>query len=190
VKHAACLALALTLCAVGMSRAEDKTPPGNYEHLKKLEPLIGTWTGAWDSSQDRPTAGLKKGEKLTLTVTWKWEVNKSAILLRYTIGRPESAPVWGSTWLIGWDTANKRIVCISFEATGGHARVDEWEIQGDKVSFKGKGSLPAGNKTAFTMVFSDIKKDSCVTQMIDLMYDGKKQPDLHYKVALKRAQAR
>ena len=131
---AACLALALTLCAVGMSRAEDKAPPGNYEHLKKLEPLIGTWTGAWDSSQDRPTAGLKKGEELTLTVTWKWEVNKSAISLRYAVGRPESDPVWGSIWLIGWDTANKRIICTSFEATGGHARADDWEIQGDKHS--------------------------------------------------------
>jgi hypothetical protein len=190
VKYAACLALALTLCAVGMSGAEDKAPPGNYEHLIKLEPLIGTWTGEWDSSQDRPTARLKKGEKLTLTVTFKWEVHKSAISVHYAIGRPDSDPVWKSTWLIGWDTANKRIVCIGFESTGGHAMTHDWEIEGDKVTFKGKGSLPAGNKTAFTMVFSDIKKDSCVTQMIDLTYDGKKQPDLHYKSTLKRAKAR
>ncbi len=50
---------------------------------------------------------------------------------------------------MSWDTANKRIVSIAFEATGGHARADDWEIQRDKVTFKGKGSLPAGNKTAF-----------------------------------------
>ena len=139
-----------------MSDAADKAPLGNYEHLKNLEPLIGTWVGEWDIPQDRPTANITKGN-YTLTVTWKWEVFKSAISLNYAVGQPGSAPVWESTWLIGWDTANKRIICTSFEATGGHARADDWEIQGDKVAFKGKGSLPAGNKTAWTMVFSDIK---------------------------------
>jgi hypothetical protein len=179
----------VTLCAVALSRAEDNTPPGNYEHLKKLEPLIGTWTGEWVSSQDRPTANLKKGEKLVLTVTYKWDVHKNAILNRHAIGRPDSDPVWQSAWLIGWDTANKRIVSFAFESTGGHAMTEDWEIQGDKVTFKGKGSLPAGSKTAFTMVISDIKKDSCATQMIDLTVDGKKQPDDN-KVTLKQAEAR
>src|SRR5262249_21201123 len=79
VKYAACLALALTLCAVGLSRAEDKALPGNYEHLKKLEPLIGTWTGEFVAPHDHPTANIKKGDKLTLTLTYKWDLNKSAI---------------------------------------------------------------------------------------------------------------
>ena len=57
------------------------TPPGNYEHLKQLEPLIGAWTGEWVLSQDRPTAGIKKGKNLPVTVTYKWDVNKSAILI-------------------------------------------------------------------------------------------------------------
>jgi hypothetical protein len=189
MKYAACLALALTLCAVGLSRAAEKAPPGNYEHLKKLEPLIGTWTGEWVAPQDRPDMNLKKGDKVPLTVTYKWDVNKSAILNHQTIGRPESAPVWQSTWLIGWDTANKRVVSFAFESTGGHAVTGDWEIQGDKVTFKGRGSDPAGKKTNFTMVISDIKKDSCVTQMIDLTVDGKKQPGSN-KATLKRAQAK
>jgi hypothetical protein len=62
-------------------------------------------------------------------------------------------------------------------------------IRGDKVSFKGNGSLPAGNKTTWTMAYSDITKDSCVHQMFDLTVDGKKVPG-HSKVALKRAKAR
>jgi hypothetical protein len=171
-----------------MSGAEDRAPRGNYEHLKNLEPLIGTWTGERAFTQDSPTANIKKG-KYTFTVTFKWDVNKSAILSRHSIGRPGAAPVWGSIWLIGWDTANKRILCTGFEYTGGHAITHDWEIRGDKVSFKGKGSLPAGNKTAWTMVFSDITKDSCVYQLTDMTVDGKKVPG-HSKVALKRARAR
>ena len=173
-----------------MSDAADKAPPGNYEHLKQLEPLIGTWTGEWDTSQDRPTAGLKKGEELTVTVTWKWEVFKSAISINYAVGRPGSDPFYGSTWLIGWDTANKRIVAIGFEATGGHAKVDDWEILGDKVTFKGKGSLPAGNKTSWTMVYSDIKQDSCTTYLTDMLVDGKEQPGHHLKSTLKRVESK
>ena len=65
----------------------------------------------------------------------------------------------------------------------------DWEIQGDKVTAKGKGSDPFGRKTTFTMVISDIKKDSCVRQMIDVIIDGKKQPDFA-EVTMKRAQAR
>jgi len=58
------------------------------------------------------------------------------------------------------------------------------------VTFKGKGSLPDGRKTAWTMVYSDIKKDSCVTQLTDMTVDGKKEPGHHFKVALKRAKAK
>ena len=57
--YAACLTLAVTLCAVGMCGAGDKGLPGNYEHLKKLEPLIGTWAGEFVASQDHPTANIK-----------------------------------------------------------------------------------------------------------------------------------
>ena len=66
----------------------------------------------------------------------------------------------------------------------------DWKIQGDKVTFKGKGSLPAGNKTAWTMAYSDIKKDSCVWQLTDLTVDGKKEPGHHFKWTLKRAKAK
>jgi hypothetical protein len=186
---AACLALALTLCAVGMSSAQDNAPLGNYQHLKKLEPLIGTWTGEFVSPHDWPTAYIKKGDKITLTLTYKWNLNMSVISNNNAMGQPGSDPFWQSTWLIGWDTANKRIVSFSFENTGGHQVVDDWEIQGDKVTAKGEGSDPFGRKTTFTMVISDIKKDSCEWQMIDVTMDGKKQPDFA-KVTLNRAQAK
>lgn len=166
------------------------SPTGNYEHLKGFEPLIGTWIGEWDSSRDRPTAGLRKGEELILTVTWKWEVHKCAISLHYAVGRSDSDPSWKSIWLIGWDTANKCIICTTFETTGGHARVDDWEIQVDKVTFKGEGSLPAGNKTAWTMVYSDIKKDSCIMDLTDMLVDGREQPGHHLKSMLKRVEAK
>jgi len=185
---AAWLALALPLCAVGPSRAEDKAPHGNYEHLKKLEPLIGTWSGEFVAPYDHPTANIKKGDKLTLTVTYKWDLNKSAISNHQTIGRPDSDPVWQSTWLIGWDTANKRIVSFSFESTGGHAVADDCEVRDDKVTLKGKGTDPYGKKTTFTMVISDVKKDSCVRQMLDVTVDGKKLPD--NKMTLKRVKAK
>src|SRR4051812_35355438 len=106
----ACLALALSLCVVGMSGAEDKRLPGNYEHLKKLEPLIGTWTGEFVSPHDWPTANVKKGDKLTHTLTYKWDLDKGIISNHQTWGQPGADPVWLSTWLIGWDTGNKRIV--------------------------------------------------------------------------------
>lgn len=165
-------------------------PPGNYEHLKQFEPLIGTWTMESVVPEDRPTANMKKGQKLTLTVTWKWDVNKSAILHQNTVGEPGSAPVWGCTYIIGWDTANKCIVAYGFEATGGSAVIRDWEFEGDKVTGKAKGSLPAGNKTEWTMAISDIKKDSLVSELTDMRVDGKAEPGFHNKATLKRAEAR
>ena len=187
--YAACLALALTLCAVGMSRAEDQGLPGNYEHLKNLEPLIGTWTGEFVAPNDHPTANIQKGDKLTWTSTYKWYLDKSTIWNHNTMGQPGSDPVWQGTFFIGWDTGNKRIACFAFENTGGHQVVDDWEIQGDKVTAKGKGSDPFGRKTTFTVVISDIKKDSCVREITDITIDGKKQSDFA-KVTLKRAKAK
>jgi hypothetical protein len=187
--YTASLALALSLCVVGMSRAEDQAQLGNYKHLKKLEPLIGTWTGEFVSRQDWPTANIKNGDKLTMTSTYKWDLNQSVISNHQAMGVPGSDPVWQATFLIGWDTAHKRIVCYAFENTGGHQVIDDWEIQGDKVTAKGKGSDPSGRKTTFTMVVSDIKKDSCVRQTIDITMDGKKHADFA-KVPMKRAQAK
>ena len=164
-------------------------PLGNYEHLKELEPLIGAWTGEFVSPTDWPTANFKKGDKITFTSTYQWDLDKSVISDRLTFGAPGSDPFWQSTWLIGWDTGNKRVACFAFESTGGHQVIDDWEIQGDKVTAKGKGSDPFGRKTTFTMVVSDITKDSCVRQFIDATMDGKKQPDFA-RVTLKRAQPR
>jgi hypothetical protein len=189
VKYAACLALALPLCAVGPSRAEDKGLPGNYKDLKKLEPLIGAWSAEFVAPFDWPTANVKKGNKLTHTMSFKWDLNKSIISHRQAFVPPKSAPIWQSHWLIGWDTGNKRITCFAFENTGGHQVIDNWEIKGDKVTFKGKGTDPYGNKTTFTGVISDIKKDSFVWQMIDVTIAGKKRP-VPTKETLKRAKAR
>jgi hypothetical protein len=187
--YASYLALALTLCAVGVARAADQGLPGNYEHLKKLEPLIGTWTGEFVSPHDWPTANIKKGDKLTFTMSYKWDLDKSIIVNHHTMGVPGSDPVWQGTFFIGWDTANKRIVAFAFETTGGHQVVDDWAIQADKVTAKGKGSDPFGRKTTFTVVISDITKESCLREAIDVTIDGKKQPDFA-KVTLKRVPAK
>src|SRR5439155_22992083 len=106
-----------------------------------------------------------------------------------TIGQPGTAPIWQATCLSGWDTGNKPSVCFAFENTASHQVIDDWESKGNKVTLKGKGSDTFGRKTTFTMVISDIKKDSCVRQMIDVTIDGKKQPDFA-EVTLKRAQAK
>ena len=67
--------------------------------------------------------------------------------------------------------------------------IDDWEVKGDKVAFKGKGTDPFGNKTTFTGLISDVKKDSFVWQMIDVTIDGKKRGDSD-KATLKRTQAK
>lgn len=189
MQYAACLALALTLCHGNLSRAEDTPMPlGNYEHLKQLEPLIGTWSGEFVSPHDWPTANIKQGDKLTWTSTYKWHLDRSSIWNHNTMGQPGADPVWQGTFFIGWDTLNKRIVCFAFENTGGHQVIDDWEIQGDQVMAKGKGSDPFGRKTTFTVVISDIKQDSCVREHIDVFIEGKKQPDS--KWTLKRAAAK
>ena len=172
-----------------MSDAAANAPLGNYEHLKKLEHLIGTWSGEFVSPTDWPTANLKKGDKITFTSTYKWELNRSVIADQLSFGVPGSDPFWQATWLIGWDTTNKRIVCFAFETTGGHQVIDDWDIQSDKVTAKGKGTDPFGNKATFTLVISDIKKDSFVFQTIDVTIDGKKRDD-GAKLSLKRVKAK
>jgi hypothetical protein len=189
VKYAACLALALPLCAVGTSGAGNKGLPGNYEDLKKLEPLIGIWSAEFVAPYDWPTANVKKGDNLTHTMSFKWDLNKSIISHRQAFVPPKSDPIWQSTWLIGWDSGKKRIACFAFESTGGHQVIDDWEVKSDKVTFKGKGTDPFGNKTTFTGVISDLKKDSFVWQMIDVTIDGKKRPDSD-KLTIKRVQAK
>src|SRR5688572_26229619 len=127
MEYAAYFALALTLFAVSVSRAADKGLPGNYEHLKEFEPRIGTCTGEFVAEYDHPTANVKKGDKLIHTLSFQWDLIKSVIVNRNTMAPPGADPIWESTWLIGWDTENKRIVAYAFETTGGHGIIDRWE---------------------------------------------------------------
>ncbi|MCI0460935.1 MAG: hypothetical protein L0Z62_28635 [Gemmataceae bacterium] len=174
MKHMTGLAVVVVLGVVGLSQGQGKATPSNYEHLKQLEWLIGTHTDETVAKKDEPGA-VKKGDKLTWTLSYKWALNKNAIQTSLTI-KTKSATVWERAGMIGWDTANKQLVSGAFNSAGGHAMAI-WSSKDGKWYIKGKGSNGEGKSTSSTIVLSEITKDSFVTQTIDPTVGGEKQPD-------------
>jgi hypothetical protein len=109
MRLAALLCLVIVL-ACGSTDAAGE-PTAGYEHLKFLEPLIGTWVMEMDAPQDYPEHGVKKGDKLYIYNSYEWCTNKNGILLRgYATSADGSAEAEWAVTLIGWDHVARKIV--------------------------------------------------------------------------------
>jgi hypothetical protein len=167
------LAIVAVLGVGGLLQGQDQAPPSNYEHLKSLEWFIGEFK--CEMTADKDQGAVKKGDKLTMTASRKWALNKNAIA--FSLKRSTaSATVSEVAGMFGWDPAAKQIMAYGFNSDGGHGMVRLSSKDGKWYS-KIKGLNPEGKPFSFTTVFSEITRDSYVTQRIDWTEGGEKLPD-------------
>ena len=157
--------------------------PSNYQHMKAAEWLIGDWEG--ESSADESLPMLKHGEKLLLTVSWKWALNKNIITVDWSVAKAsDRKPLVTGKGMIGWGPANERIVIGGFDSIGGHTISTFVEKDGTWYQ-ESKGVEVDGTKTSGTLVWSDIKPDSISVQDVDRKRGDEELPD-GPKMTLKR----
>ena len=167
------LAIVAVLGMVGLLQGQDQAPPSNYEHLKSLEWFVGEFK--CEMTADKDQGAVKKGDKLTMTASRKWAVNKNAIA--FSLKRnTASATVWEAAGMFGWDPAAKQIMAYGFSSDGGHALMSV-SFKDGKWYHKIKGTNAEGKPFSSTTVFSEITRDSHVTQLIDRTVGGEKLPD-------------
>lgn len=163
MKHA-WIVLGLWIASAAPAAAQE--PKSNYDQLKPLEWLIGTWEGEG-----------KYGEMpFTCTATYEWTLNKNFIKVTGEI-KADGQVVWSDSSMLGWDPEKKKFVWATFGMDGsiGWAEMepdpkekDTWiskgGIKSDNPDFKDtKGILKKVDADTFTDAVQKKEGDAYVT---------------------------
>jgi uncharacterized protein (TIGR02246 family) len=156
---------------LGSVRDSAYVAPSNYEHLKVLEGLIGSW--AADNANG--------GEIARISFAWSEGQNFITSTFATTF---KNINVGGGTQWIGWDPAAKNVRSWSFHANGGFGE-GAWSQDGTTWTIKTSAVLADGKKATATDIITFVDADTVTFSAKDRMLDGKPLPDVK-EIKLKR----
>lgn len=139
--------------------------PSNYDHLKRLEWMIGDWEEAATAT-----------EGVSVHATCEWTKNKNFIIRRFSAevkGRLSAA----GTQVIGWDPRANRIRSWVFDSKGDFAE-GLWQRDGNRWIIDTAGVLQDGSEVSSTNVVTYIDDDTFTLGSGNRVRDGRAEPDI------------
>jgi hypothetical protein len=115
-----------------MSEEPVRVVPSNYERLKDLEWMIGTW--------------VDQDETARVETTCSWTKNHNFITRSFTISIGDQIEMSGMQ-LIGWDPATQRIRSWVFDSDGGFGDAT-WSKKENRWIINAAATLPDGRKSS------------------------------------------
>lgn len=149
--------------------------PDNTETVKKLEWMIGHWSGSGEQEQFG---------KYTDEYTFEWTLNKNFVKVTQTVNSPDMT-LWHSTGLLGWDVMKKQFLWFQFGLDGTIGWVRSKDDKVDDVVVM-EGQLTGGGPFAnFRTTFKKNGKDAMHSKV---EFKGDKEDTLFYQHDLKRVE--
>jgi len=137
-------------------------PPSNYEHLKDLQWMVGTWV-----DQDEDT---------TIQFDCEWTKNQTFLHRSFAVVVGEQVDMAGIQ-IIGWDPIAKQIRSWVFDSDGGYAE-GKWTRVGERWQIQQTGVLPSGSKTSAVNVMTPVDNDSFTWAAVSRELDGDLLPNV------------
>jgi uncharacterized protein (TIGR02246 family) len=137
-------------------------PPSNYEHLKELEWMVGSW--------------IDRDERATIQTDCEWTKNKNFMTRSFAMVIGNRVNMAGMQ-IIGWDPAAKQIRSWVFDSDGGFSE-GKWKRKGDRWLIQQIGTLPDGGKSSAVNIMKEVDKDSFTWQSVERSVDGDPLPDV------------
>jgi uncharacterized protein (TIGR02246 family) len=137
-------------------------PPSNYEHLKELEWMIGSWV-------DRDANAM-------IETDCEWTKNRNFMTRSFAIVAGDQVHKAGMQ-IVGWDPVAKQIRSWVFDSDGGFSE-GTWTRKGEQWLVKLTGTLPDGGKTSALNIFKHVDDNSFTWQSTDRTVDGEMLPNI------------
>jgi uncharacterized protein (TIGR02246 family) len=144
------------------SAAPDEPPPSNYEHLKELEWMIGSW--------------IDQDENATVQTDCEWTKNQNFMNRSFAVVVGDQVDLAGMQ-IIGWDPVAKQIRSWIFDSDGGFAE-GQWTRKGDRWMIQQNGTLPDGSKTSAVNIITRIDDSSFTWQSVQRELNGDLLPNV------------
>jgi uncharacterized protein (TIGR02246 family) len=142
----------------------DKPPPSNYEHLKELEWMIGSW------HDDDPNPSVE------IQTDCDWAQNKNYMTRSFAVAIGDQVHKSGMQ-IVGWDPVAKDIRSWIFDSDGGYSE-GTWSKQGPKWFIHNKGVMIDGGKTSSVYIITPIDENSFKWESVSRQIDGQLQPNV------------
>lgn len=147
-------------------------PSANYEQLRPLEWMIGTWVDEDDRSR--------------IETTCEWAKNRSFMTRSFTLSVRDQIELAGMQ-IVGWDPAKEEIRSWVFDSDGGFGE-GSWTKKGDAWHIKVVGTAPDGSLSSSLNIITRINDDRFTWQSIDRVSGGELLPNVD-EVVVARAPA-
>jgi uncharacterized protein (TIGR02246 family) len=128
----------------------------NYEHLKDLEWIVGTWV-------DESTAQ-------SIRIECDWTTNRNYISRKYTVSR-DGDVVSSGLQVIGWDAKNKSIRSWLFDSDGGFVS-GTWSGKDGRWVVQSVATLQNGESGSFTSIFQQLEDGNYSWKKINRSLNG------------------
>lgn len=149
-------------------------PPSNYEHLKELEWMIGSWV---DVDQD---------DNATIHTDCNWTKNKNFMTRSFAVVVGSDVDMAGMQ-IIGWDPAAKQIHSWVFDSDGGVYEA-KWTRKGERWMIQQTGTLPDGGKASEVNIIKKLDDNSFTWQRVQRSVDGEILPDVGEVTVVRKPQ--
>lgn len=145
-----------------VSEEEDIAPPSNYEQLRDLEWMVGTWVDEDDQAR--------------VETTCQWAKNQSFLTRAFTISIADRIDMSGMQ-IVGWDPSQSKIRSWVFDSDGGFGEAT-WEKKGNRWLIDAAATLPDGRKTSAMNIMTVEDNDTIAWQSIGRELDGEILPNI------------
>ena len=151
---------------------EAESAPSNYEHLKVVEWMVGSWT--------------TNAQNARVQLDCNWTKNQNFLTRAFAVSVDDRLGMSGMQ-IIGWDPAAKTIRSWTFDSNGTFAE-GTWSQKGNQWFIHNKGVLPDGKKASMVNVMKPVDDNSFTWQTIERTAGGELLPNID-EVLIVRAKA-
>jgi uncharacterized protein (TIGR02246 family) len=153
---------------------KEKTPASNYEHLKPLEWMIGSW----HDDDPRPSVEIQ--------TDCDWTKNKNFITRSFAIEIGDRVNKSGMQ-IIGWDPVAKQIHSWVFDSDGGYSE-GTWNRKGKQWFIQNSGIMIDGAKTTSVNIVTQIGDDSFKWESVSREINGELQPNVEPVLVVRKTE--
>jgi uncharacterized protein (TIGR02246 family) len=137
-------------------------PPSNYEHLKDLEWLVGTW--------------IDQDDEATIRHECNWTKNQNFLTRSFALVVGDQIDMSGMQ-IIGWDPAAKQIRSWVFDSDGTFGE-GKWTRKDDRWFVQQVVTLADGKKSSGLSIIRPIDNNSYTWQTVNRDLDGELLPNI------------
>lgn len=140
---------------------KETPPPSNYEHLKTLEWMVGSW--------------VDKADDVEVETTCNWTKNRNFLTRSFRVETEAGVELAGMQ-VIGWDPTAKTIRSWTFDSDGGFA-AGVWTFKAGKWTVRNMGYLADGRKASMVNVVKPVDADSFTWRTVEQTAGGELLPN-------------